>query len=450
MVRDLAQAAGKKAMLEIRGGGVELDKGVLEKIKDPIVHLLRNAVDHGIELPGKRTEVGKTPQGMITLSVEAVGREIVISVCDDGAGLDVNAIRKAAIRRGIENTQDMTADELVQIIYIPGFSTNPIITDVSGRGIGLDIVRRNMEQLHGKVNVEWKSGEGTKFTLTLPLTLTSSHALLVRASDQWFAIPLNTIERIQYVKRELINSIGPNDTFQYEGQQLILVRLSRVLELPYSMNNQEGASLPVVVLNSAGKRMAFVVDELGDEQEVVVKTLGKQFVYLGGISGAHLMGNGDVLLVLNVSDLIKLALRGGQSEFKVLDDFDLPELKVKKKNILVVDDSITTRTLEKNILEAAGYSVQLAINGVEALKSLRTGDLPDLVISDVAMPRLDGFGLTRQIKEDSRSSKLPVILVTSLDSPEDKIRGIDAGADAYIAKSSFDQTNLLETIQQLI
>jgi two-component system, chemotaxis family, sensor kinase CheA len=452
MVRDLAQAAGKNVVLEIRGGDVELDKGVLEKIKDPIIHLLRNAVDHGIESPEKRIEAGKPSQGTIILSAEAVGREIAISVTDDGAGLDTNAIRQAALRREVANVQEMTNEELVQLIYVSGFSTSPIITDVSGRGIGLDIVRRNTELLHGEISIDWKPGVGTRFTLNLPLTLTSSHALLVRASDQWFAIPLNTIERILYIQPEDVTSVGTNATIRFEGQQIMLVRLSNVLELYQTREIRDGHSVPVVILSYAARRMAFIVEELGDEQEVVVKALGKPFVYLGGIAGAHLMGNGSVLLVLNVADLIKLALRSGYApifESGIIENDKLLPKK-QKRNILIVDDSITTRTLEKNILEAAGYNVRLAIDGMDALDVIKVGELPDLIISDVVMPRLGGFELAKQIKGETRTAKIPLILVTSLDSPEDKARGIDSGAEAFIVKSNFDQENLLETIQQLI
>jgi two-component system chemotaxis sensor kinase CheA len=452
MVRDLAQTAGKKVVFEVRGGDVELDKSVLEKIKDPLIHLLRNAVDHGIENPEKRVAAGKPSQGTIVLSAEAIGREVVISVSDDGAGLNIDAIRQSAVRRGIAHTQEMTHDELVQLIYTVGFSTSPIVTDVSGRGIGLDIVRRNIEQLHGKVNVNWKPGMRTRFTLTIPLTLTSSNALLVRASDQWFAIPLTTIERILHIRPEEVTTVGKTETIPFEGQQIMLARLNNVLELPLEENSPEADTWPVVILSSAGRKIAFIVDELGGEQEVVVKTLGKQFIYLGGIAGAHLMGNGDVLLVLNVADIIKLALRGNQSSVLIpsTTNNNKQTTAVQKRSILIVDDSITTRTLEKNILEAAGYNVLLAINGIEALNTIRSSDLPDLVITDVAMPRMDGFILTERIKSEPRTSKIPVILVTSLDSPTDKARGIDCGADAYIVKSSFDQENLLETIQQLI
>jgi two-component system chemotaxis sensor kinase CheA len=452
MVRDLAQAAGKNVVLEIRGGEVELDKSVLEKIKDPIIHLLRNAVDHGIEMPEKRLEAGKPSQGTIILSAETIGREIAISVTDDGKGLDMNAIRQAAVRRGIANARELNDEELIQLIYVSGFSTSSLITDVSGRGIGLDVVRRNIEQLHGDTSIDWKPGVGTRFTLTLPLTLTSSHALLVRALDQWFAIPLNTIERILFIQPEDVTTVGQNATIRFEGQQIMLVRLSNVLELSQAREIQSDQRIPVVILTYTGRRMAFIVDELGDEQEVVVKALGKPFVYLGGIAGAHLMGNGNVLLVLNVADLIKLAFRNNYIpvfEASTADHVNLPE-KIRKRNILVVDDSITTRTLEKNILEAAGYNVRLAINGMEALDVIRAGEVPDLIISDVVMPRLDGFDLAKQIKNEPRTASIPLILVTSLGSPEDKARGIDSGADAFIVKSDFDQENLLETIQQLI
>jgi two-component system chemotaxis sensor kinase CheA len=232
----------------------------------------------------------------------------------------------------------------------------------------------------------------------------------------------------------------------------MLVHLSNVLELTHEQGIQSDQRIPVVILSYAGRRMAFIMEELGDEQEVVVKALGKPIIYLGGIAGAHLMGNGNVLLVLNVADLIKLALR---NNYVPVFETMAPErtkspVKVQKRNILVVDDSITTRTLEKNILEAAGYNVRLAINGMEALDTIRAGEVPDLIISDVVMPRLGGFDLAKQIKNEPRTASIPLILVTSLDSPEDKARGIESGADAFIVKSDFDQENLLETIEQLI
>ncbi len=453
MVRDLAQASGKDAMLEIIGGDVELDKRVLEQIKDPITHLLRNAIDHGLETPQTRMSLGKTPYGVITLSAAQQGKDVAISIMDDGAGVDIESIRHTAMRRGIANAQSMTEAELVELIYNAGFSTSPIITDVSGRGVGLDVVRRNVELLRGRINLDWKAGLGSTFTLVIPLALTSSRGLLVRASNQLFAIPLNAIERIEYVKTGDVVTVGGHDTLRYDGRPLMLVDLASVLNLPPSADQVDRERIPVVILSAAERRMAFAIDGMADEQEVVIKGLGKQLARVGGIAGASVMGNGEVILILNVADIIKLALRGERRsvlEKAVSKETATTSIENQRRRILIVDNSITTRTLEKNILEAAGHEVLLAMDGLEAYKLVSSGDLPNLIISDVSMPRLDGFGLTQRIKSETRTANIPVILVTSLDSAEDKARGIECGADAYITKSSFDQNNLLETIEQLI
>jgi two-component system chemotaxis sensor kinase CheA len=460
MVRDLAQTYGKQAVLEITGSEVELDKRVLEQIKDPLIHLLRNALDHGIETPEKRLALGKPACGNIILAVEHSGKDVTISVSDDGAGMDIEAIRKAALRRNILNAVTLSEAELVELIYHPGFSATPIITDVSGRGVGLDVVRRNIEILHGRINLEWARNQGSTFILTIPLSLTSSRGLLVRASDHSFAIPLNAIERILQVHANEVSSIGGHDTLRYEGRPLMLAHLGDVLELPRCNGQHSSGGLhlcdqriSVVILSTAERRMAFVIDELINEQELVIKGLGRQLTRVGGIAGASLMGSGEVILILQTADLIKLAQHSnGRS---VLDfaqstnTIHVPPTRPQPR-ILVVDDSITTRTLEKNILEAAGYSINLATNGQEALNMVLTDELPDLIISDIAMPKMDGFDLCKSIKSGSNSSQIPIILVTSLDSPEDKARGIECGADAYIIKSSFNQENLLETISQLI
>jgi two-component system chemotaxis sensor kinase CheA len=463
MVRDVAQSAGKEAVLEIEGGEVELDKRVLEEIKDPLIHLLRNAIDHGLEAPDKRVAAGKTRAGKLKLAAEQLGKEVVICVSDDGAGLDVEAIRRVAVRRGVPDAQTLTESELVDLIFVSGFSTSPIITDVSGRGVGLDVVRRNVEALQGQLSIDWVVGKSTTFTLRLPLALTSSRGLMVRVSGQQFAIPLTVIQRIEYVRPADIVSLGGHDTLRHNGRALNLVLLSDVLSLPRTMRAvDETFTFPVVIVG-AERPMAFAVDELVGEQEIVIKGLGRQLSHVGGIAGASILGNGEVLLILSALELAKLAQKMAESGrlHSVMDWQAVPEEQAafakselrpehQKSRILVVDDSITTRTLEKNILEAAGYIVQLATDGQEALSAIAAGGIPDLVVSDVAMPRLDGFGLTERLKADASTADVPVILVTSLDSPEDKARGIEVGADAYIIKSSFDQHNLLDTIEQLI
>ena len=451
MVRDLAQESGKEAVLRIVGGETELDKRVLEQIKDPLIHLLRNAVDHGVELPERRLALGKPRAGTVTLSAEQLGNDVVISVSDDGAGLDMEAIRKTIARRSGVDASALSEEDLKEAIFNVGVSTTPIITDISGRGVGLDVVRRNVEALHGRIEVEYTPGKGTSFTLILPLTLTSSRGLLVRAAGEVFTIPHNAIEYIRYVRPSDISPLEGHDVILYNGRPLALVRLADVLALPHVETQRDDDRFPVVILAAAERRMAFAVDELAGEQEVVIKSLGRQLSRVGGIAGATVMGNGEVVLILNVSDLIKLGLRGDRRSVLATLAKAAPAVKKRaRRRILVVDDSITTRTLEKNILEAAGYEVRLAIDGEEALNAIATEGVPDLVVSDVVMPRLDGFDLTKRIKEDPNMGDVPVILVTSLDSSEDKTRGIEVGADAYITKSSFDQNNLLETIEQLI
>jgi two-component system chemotaxis sensor kinase CheA len=449
MVRDLAREQNKQINLTISGGDTELDKRVLEQIKDPLIHLLRNAVDHGLETPQVRQQAGKPAEGHIFLEASQQGHNIIIRIGDDGAGLDLTAIRLAAVRRGLlsmAEAEKLSESETAHLIFNSGLSTSKIITDISGRGVGLDVVRQNVEELHGTLEVAFERGQGTTFTLTLPLTLASSHGLLVRSGEQLFALPLTTVERMLRVDPAQIASIGGKEAITYQNTPIALVRLADLLELPASA--REGEQVTIVIIAVAEKRLGLIVDELAGEQEIVMKNLGRQLSKVGGIAGATVLGSGQVILVLHAADLIKLAGRP-QARAPMANPAIGHEV-AQRKTILVADDSITTRTLEKNILEAAGYQVRLATDGEEALASLVADSLPHLIVSDVNMPRLDGLDLTYRIKRDPRYANIPVILVTSLDSPADKARGIEVGADAYIVKSRFDQGNLLETIEQLI
>ncbi|MGC9396897.1 MAG: hybrid sensor histidine kinase/response regulator [Anaerolineae bacterium] len=451
MVRDLAHSASKEATLTIIGGDVELDKRVLEQIKDPLIHLLRNAIDHGLEKPDTRVSQGKPRAGTITLKAEQVEKNVVITVSDDGRGLDYEAIRRVLARRTGTEAHTLNEMELIEAIFGLGISTSPIVTDVSGRGVGLDVVRRNVEELHGRIHVASDNGNGTTFTLTLPLALTSSRALVVQISGHTYAIPLNAIERILDITPREIYHVGGREMLRYNETAFSVAYLSDVLDLPRTAKgDRPDQHMTVLLLASAQRRMAFIVDGLHGEQEVVIKELGSQVQRLGGIAGATITGDGAVLLVLNAGDLIKLALRNeGRSTMTIQTTPEKTEAPLR--HIFIVDDSITTRTLENNILEAAGYHVSVATDGLEALNAIDADiALPDLVISDIAMPRLDGIGLTQQLKTNARTAQIPVILVTSLASAADKARGIEAGADAYIVKGNFDQNNLLETIEQLI
>ncbi len=448
MVRDLAREQGKEINFIITGDGTELDKRVLEQIKDPLLHLLRNAIDHGLEPPERRLAAGKPPQGQIVLEAVQQGNNVVITISDDGRGLDRPAIRAAAVRRGLlsaAEAQKLSDDETVTLIFNSGLSTSQIITDISGRGVGLDVVRQNVEELHGALNVASRPNLGATFTLTLPLTLASSHGLLLRAGEQTFALPISTVVRMLRVPPGQITRLGGREAIIYDGKPIALARLADILELPAAPVASD--LLTVVVVGVAEKRLGLIVDDLLGEQEIVMKNLGRQLVKVGGIAGATVLGSGQVILVLHTADLLKLAARA--SSRPPVAGAAQPAAQLRK-TVLVVDDSITTRTLEKNILESAGYEVKLATDGEEALAALVSGQTPNLIVSDINMPRLDGFALTQRVRQDTRYAEIPIILVTSLDSPADKARGIEVGADAYIVKSSFDQGNLLETIEQLV
>ena len=451
MVRDLAREKGVEVNLEVQGADTEMDKQVLEQIKDPLMHLLRNCIDHGIELAEEREKQGKPRQGIITLSADRRGNVVVVEISDDGAGIDIAGVRDAAVRRGLlrpEVAREMSTDEVISLVFLAGLSTSPIITEVSGRGIGLDIVRRNVEALQGRVEVHTVPGRGTTFTLTLPLTLVSTHCLLLRVVDQIYALPVSAVWRLIPVSRGEIISVEGRQAIRYQGHPLSLVYMADVLEQPDRGRPFDGEEpAPAVVLMAGGQQIAFLVDELLDEQEVVVKSLGGQLRRVRNVAGATILGTGQVILILNVTDLVRSTQRAAERPLPAPEGE--PTVEEERKVVLVVDDSITTRTLEKNILTAAGYEVRLAIDGEEALTALAEQEC-DLIVADIDMPRLDGFELTQRLKQSERYRELPVILVTSLESSEDKARGIAVGADAYIVKSTFDQDVLLDTIGQLI
>jgi two-component system chemotaxis sensor kinase CheA len=453
MVRDLAREKGKEIDFQVEGAETELDRKVLEEIKDPLIHLLRNCVDHGIEPPEKRVKAGKSRQGTITLKAFQKGNNIVVEVIDDGAGINVDRVKQAALKEGLIGPDDMgtmSNDEAIRLIFASGLSTSPIITDTSGRGVGMDVVRKNVEALHGHVDVDSTRGQGTTVTMVLPLTLATTQELLVRVGDHTYGIPISAIERIQRIYPRDISTVEGKEAIVVDDDPVSLVRLSSVLELPGREEEvRSDQKMPVVILVAGRQRIAFLVDGVVGQQEGVVKSLGTQLSRVRNVAGATILGTGQVIMTLNPSDLIKSArsLEGKPTISTQVSGARVKE--IQRPTILVVDDSSTTRTLEKNVLETSGYKVKVATNGMEAMSILQS-DSCDLVVTDVLMPGMDGFELTVAVKEDPGLKHIPVILVTSLESREDKERGIEVGADAYITKSTFDQANLLQTIEQLI
>jgi two-component system chemotaxis sensor kinase CheA len=453
VVRDLAHAQGKQVELVIHGAEIAIDRRLLEALKDPLLHLLRNCVDHGIEPPEVRARKGKPRRGTVTVAIaQTAANKVEIVIADDGAGIDMAAVRAAASKLGLlaSGAAEGKASELVSLIFESGVSTSPIVTDISGRGLGLAIVREKVEDLGGAIGVDTQPDVGTAFRLALPLTLATFRGVVVRVSDQLFVVPTTHVERVARLRQEALHTVANRETIQLQGQAVSLVQLADVLELPRKPAARAGSDKPhVVVLSAAERRMAFVVDEVLDEQEVLVKHLGKQLSRVRNIAGATLLANGKVVPIINVPDALKSAARLALATPPGPATPRLDGAAVPRKSILVVEDSITARTLLKQILETAGYDVKTAVDGVDALARLRAETF-DLVISDVDMPRLNGFDLTAQIRSHPRLAQLPVVLVTALESRDDRERGIDVGANAYVVKSGFDQSHLLAAVDRLV
>jgi two-component system, chemotaxis family, sensor kinase CheA len=451
MVRDLAREQGKEVELSLQGSQVEIDRRILEALKDPFVHLLRNAVDHGIEKPEERERIGKSGRGTVTVSLSQVsGNRVEVLVADDGAGIDAAAVRAAAVRHGMidaEEAEGLSEGEALALIFRSDLSTSRIITDISGRGLGLAIVREKVENLGGTIAIETEPGKGTGFRMLLPLSLATFRTILVHSGGRPFAIPTGKVERAVRILREEIRTVENRETVPLDGAAVPLVPLADVLELPQPEGQAEEDPVYVqtLVMGAGEERIAFGVDAVVNEQVVLIKGLGRQLVRVRNVAGATVLGSGQVVPILNVLDLLKSAVRVQGKSGRAATQ----KSQTRADNILVVEDSITSRTLLKNILEVAGYQVTTAVDGVEGFTALREGAF-DLVVSDVEMPRMDGFELTEEIRGDERLGELPVVLVTSLESREHRERGIDVGANAYIVKSSFDQSNLLETVGRLI
>jgi two-component system chemotaxis sensor kinase CheA len=448
-VRDLSREQSKDIELVLSGGEIEIDRRILEEMRVVFIHLLRNAIDHGIEKPEVRLRNKKSPRGKINIMVTSMeGNKVDILFSDDGNGMDMQALKDAAIKRGIISLEDaakLTDQDLPAIVFQSGISTSPIITDLSGRGLGLAIVREKVEKLGGQIVLETHRHAGTSFRMPLPLTLITFRGLLVTVAEREFIIPTTNVERVVRLKKDEIKTVENRDTLSLNGVAIPLLRLEDILEL--TGKNGDPPMMTVLVLESQGKRIGFIINEVLNEQEILIKSLSQPLSRVRNIAGATILGSGKVALVLNVSDLMKSAAKAavygpkpGRTEAKG---------EVIRKSVLVVEDSITSRILLKNILETAGYLVVTAVDGIDAMTLLKTEKF-DIVVSDVDMPRMNGFNLTEKIRGDKKLSELPVVLVTALESREDKERGIDVGANAYFVKSSFDQSNLLEVIRRLI
>jgi two-component system, chemotaxis family, sensor kinase CheA len=447
MVRDLARQENKQIEFRLSGSGVRADRIILQALKDPVMHLLRNAISHGIETPGERASKGKPPLGSLILRLDSQRGRLIVEVEDDGRGVDLKQVDSVLSEA---EPGSHSPDELAQAIFRPGFTTSSTVNHLSGRGMGLSVVYETVHRLQGDVNLKPKEGPGASFLVSVPLSVSTSHLLLLTAAGQTFGIPTHGIQRLHRVPLEQVETLEGKPVVNLEGQAVPLYGLAQLLQLgdasPDAPQALRGGVLPIMVLKSGVRRFAVWVDEFLAERDALIQELGMACPANGNISGGALLREGTVFVVLNPAGLV--ANCAGMSAAPVPRKAQTQAPAIAP-GILVVDDSITSRSLERSILEAHGYRVRVAVDGLEALELLRA-EKADLIITDIQMPRLDGFGLVEALKADPGLKGIPVIIVSSLEQPADQERGLLLGADAYVVKRKFDQTELLDAIRQMI
>lgn len=454
MVRDLAQQQGKAVTLVVEGGETTADKQVIEALRDPLLHLVRNAIDHGIESAAERQAAGKPACATLRLWGAQQGDRVLISLSDDGRGLDRQAIIATAVRQQLYSAEELAHwqdEQIFELILLPGFSTRLEATELSGRGVGLDAVRVCAERLKGRVMVQSKPGQGCTITLTVGTTLAATQALLVMTRDRTLAIPLEYVHETRLVPVSQITALEGRPVILLEGEPVSATDLGDLLELPGlppgpAPDRVDVIPHPCVVLVMGRDRLAVFVDRLIDVQEIMLKPQSKLLVRVRNVSGVTILGNGDVCPVLHPPDLFA-TLGGRTSRNSSLSTADSLSM-ARPPAILLVEDSIATRTQEKRILETAGYDVVTATDGMDALHKLRSRTF-DAIVSDIQMPRLDGLGLTARIRQMPEYDDLPIVLVSSLNSDADKRRGAEAGANAYLTKDAFNQAALLGILREL-
>jgi chemotaxis protein histidine kinase CheA len=445
MVEEMAMALGKRIRLSVRGSDINIDKVILESIHDPLIHLVRNAADHGIEDPGTRKAAGKTVEGLIEISCRGESGSIIITISDDGKGIHYDAIRSrgaAMFPARKEEIEAMPEEELVSLLFLPGFSTSSRVTELSGRGVGLDIVKFNIEKVKGRIALESRPGGGTVITLTLPLTLATIEGYFVRSGERKFFVPAHFIREVLLVGRE--------DRIRMLNREAVKVRDRLVPIYSLSVLLDTGEAPPrdnsfVLIVESLGSAMAVAIDSVLEYATLIFKSLPKNLEGLGYIQGIVFDESYNIVTILHMPALIERSKR--------LTDIDL---KVRyaggrkmDRCVLVVDDSLNSREIQKSILEAAGYGVLTSQDGIEALEKLRSQEV-HLIISDIDMPRMDGFTLIENVKRDESLRRIPVVVVSNYEDAESSERALKLGAASYIVKSEFDRTNLVEVVDRLI
>jgi two-component system chemotaxis sensor kinase CheA len=436
-VRDAARAAGKDVRWELLGEDIEVDRGVLEELVSPLLHLVRNSVGHGVEMPEQRLSAGKPAQAVVKLHATQVGSKVVIAISDDGAGINVAAVRASATRSGV-NVDGLNEEESLHLIFRSGISTAKVLTEDSGRGVGLDVVATAVEAVHGEIEVVNHPGSGAEFRIVVPITLTVVACLIVSIAGQSFALPLHRIMRM--LEAQNVQVVSGRKLAVVDGQAVPVSNLAELLGLP----STDGG--PWVLLGTATSSHVFQVETVLQKRDVVVRGLTGRLRDLKAVSGASIEPNGSILLVLDVSALIERSAAVAEATSTVAAKAVVSD---RQLSVMVVDDALMVRELQRSILERGGYAVVTAADGAEALAMLAEKPT-DLVVTDIEMPNVDGIKLTSSIRSHPRLANIPVLIVSSRASEEDHQRGLDAGADGYIVKTSFDEAGLLSAVSRLL
>ena len=446
-VRDLARDVGKEIELVVEGAHTRMDKKIIEQLDGPLVHMVRNCIDHGIETPEERQAAGKPRAGTLRIAASQEGDHIAIVVEDDGHGVNLEAVRDKARQKELvdaEQLDRMEDREIAYLIFLPGFSTAAIITDLSGRGVGMDVVRSAIEGLKGVVSVATESGHGTRFTLQLPMTLTTTRAMMVESGGLSFSVPISYVSEVVEVEPEAITQVVDREAICLRDQMIPIADLGQVLGLRAAAPTN-GKSPTVLILHSGPDVTALTVDEIVDEEDILLKPLPAHLGETPCVSGVSIFGDSQISVVLHVPGLVE-AMRSTRAPRA---STVTPSESAAGRRILVVDDSLNTREIEKSILEAHGYEVDVARDGVEGLAMARETAY-DMVVTDLDMPRMDGFTLVENLRNEPDHAHTPIVIVTSREQEQDRRRGIDVGADAYISKGGFDQSKLIDTIGSLL
>lgn len=451
MVRDLGRSLGKPVRLEVSGESTQVDRDVLERLEAPLTHLLRNAVDHGIESPQVRARLGKPEEGVIRLHARHHAGMLLLELADDGAGVDLERLRDTVVARQFaspETATRMTEDELLAFLFLPGFSMRDQVTEVSGRGVGLDAVQHMLRQLRGGVRMEQRSGQGASFHLEVPLTLSVVRSLVVEVGGEAYAFPLAHIERMVRLQHEDIVQLEGRQHFWHEGRHVGLISASQILQCPEGKRDEAG--IPVVLISTRDACYGVAVERFIGERTLVVMPLDPRLGKVQDLSAGALLDDGRPVLILDVEDVLKsVGKLLGSGRLEKVDRSGRQGVDTQRKRVLVVDDSLTVRELERKLLAGRGYEVAVAVDGMDGWNALRSEHF-DLLITDIDMPRMDGIELVTLVRRDNRLQSLPVMVVSYKDREEDRRRGLDAGADYYLAKASFHDEALLDAVVMLI